>query len=303
LIRRTFRSWTSALALALLTGLVIPATALAGAVITPVPTFPYPSVTLGQQFNASITLFNNSTGQEAGAGVTVTANNLDLFPSCPDSVITANNCPTAESGVFALSPTGSSGAGDCPAGTWTIAEAAPGRWRFTPPGTIGLLAGHNCTVDFTATASRLPQFDADLTAPGSQTNQVAAVDAFSPVTSLTVRNSGSGQTTVLASPSSGGVAAANASLKVSEGCRRIATAKVTGPDIDSVTFFVDGKRQATVNKAPFQTKIKAFKLSRGHHKVTAQVTFTQGSGENPSPAKFQGGFLRCAPPRQPNFTG
>jgi len=289
--------------LALLLGLFIPATALAGAVITPVPTFPYPSVTLGQQFDASITLFNNSTGQEAGAGVTVTANNLDLFPSCPDSVITANNCPTAEAGVFALSSTGTSGTGDCPAGSWTIAEAAPGRFRFTPPGTIGLLAGHNCTVNFTATASRLPRFDADLTAPGSQTNQVAAVDAFSPVTSLTVRNSGSGQTTVLAAPSSGSVAAANASLKVSEGCRRIVTAKVTGPDIQSVTFFVDGKRQATVNHAPFQTKIKAVKLSSGHHKLTAQVTFTQGSGQNPSPAKFQGGFLRCKPPRQPNFTG
>jgi hypothetical protein len=302
-IRRHLRSWTSALVLALLLGLALPATALAGAVITPVPTFPYPSVTLGNQFDASITLFNNSTGQEAGAGVTVTANNLDLFPSCPDSVITANNCPTAEAGVFSLSSTATSGAGDCPAGTWTIAEAAPGRFRFTPPGTIGLLAGHNCTVNFTAVANRLPQFDADLTAPGSQTNQVAAVDAFSPVTSLTVRNSGSGQTTVLGAPSSGGVAAANASLQVSQGCKRIATAKVTGPDIESVTFFVDGKRQATVNKAPFQTKIKAFKLSRGHHKLTAQVTFTQGSGENPSPAKFQGGFLRCAPPRQPNFTG
>ena len=87
---------------------------------------------------------------------------------------------------------------------------------------------------------------------------------------------------------------------MSEGCKRIATTKVTGPDIESVTFFVDGKRQATVKKAPFQTKIKTFKLSRGHHKVTAQVTFTQGSDENPSPAKFQGGFLRCgpAPPAQ-----
>lgn len=304
MIRRILRSWTSALALALLLGLLVPATALAGAVITPVPTFPYPSVTLGQQFDASITLFNNSTGQEAGAGVTITGTNLDLFPSCPDSVITANNCPTAEAGVFSLSSTGTSGAGDCPAGTWSIAEAAPGRFRFTPPGTILLQAGHSCTVNFTAVANRLPQFDADLTAPGSQTNQVAAIDAFSPVTSLSVRNSGSGQTTVLGAPSSSGnVAAANASLHVSEGCKRIATAKVTGPDIESVTFFVDGKRQATVNNAPFQTKIKAFKLSRGHHKVTAKVTFTQGSGQNPSPAKFQGGFLRCAPPRQPNFTG
>jgi hypothetical protein len=302
-IRRNLRSWTSALGLALLLGLLVPATALAGAVITPVPTFPYPSVTLGQQFDASITLFNNSTGQEAGAGVTITGTNLDLFPSCPDSVITANNCPTAEAGVFSLSSTGTSGAGDCPAGTWTIAEAAPGRFRFTPPGTILLQAGHSCRIDFTATANRLPQFDADLTAPGSQTNQVAAIDAFSPVTSLSVRNSGSGQTTVLGAPAGGNVAASNASLKVSEGCKRVVTAKVTGSDIQSVTFFVDGRRQATVKHSPFQTKIKAFKLSRGHHKVTAKVTFSAGSGDNPSPAKFQGGFLRCAPPKQPNFTG
>jgi hypothetical protein len=35
----------------------------------------------------------------------------------------------------------------------------------------------------------------------------------------------------------------------------------------------------------------------------SKVSFTQGSGQNPSPAKFQGGFLRCAPPKQPNFTG
>ena len=300
---RNPRSWTSALASAFLLFLVLPATALAGAVITPVPTFPYPSVTVNQQFDASITLFNNSTGQEAGAGVTVTAGSLDLFPSCPDSVIVANNCPTAEAGIFTLSSTGTSGAGDCPPGTWTITEAAPGRWRFMPPSTVLLLAGHSCTINFTATANRLPQFDADLTAPGSQTNQVASVDAFSPVTSLTVRNSGSGQTTVLAAPSSGGAAGSNAALKVSEGCKRVVTAKVTGPDIASVTFFVDGKRQATVSQAPFKTTIKAFKLSRGHHKVTAHVTFTQANGQNPSPAKFQGGFLRCAPPKQPNFTG
>jgi Bacterial Ig domain len=292
-----------ALAVALLLGLALPATAFAGAVITPIPTFPYPSVTIGTQFAASITMVNNSTGQEAAAGVTVTASNLDLFPSCPDSVITANNCPNAEAGVFALSATGTSGAGQCPAGTWTIAEAAPGRFRFTPSGTIGLLPGASCTVNFTAVATRLPQFDANLTTPGSQTNQVASVDAFSPVTSLTVRNSGTGQTTVLQpqAPSSGGAAGPNASLKVSEGCKRIVTAKVTGEDIQSVTFLVDGKPQATVKSAPFQTKIKALKLSTGHHSLTAKVTFSQSSGE--LPAKFQGGFLRCKPPRQPNFTG
>ena len=67
----------------LLLGLLVPATALAGAVITPVPTFPYPSITLGQQFDASITLFNNSTGQEAGAGVTITGRISTSSPPVP----------------------------------------------------------------------------------------------------------------------------------------------------------------------------------------------------------------------------
>ncbi len=280
--------------------LSIPASASAGAVVTPVPTFPYPSVTIGTQFNASITLFNNSTGAEAGAGVTVGASNVDLFPSCADSVIVANNCPTAEAGVFQLSSTATSGAGGCPPGAWTISEAAPGRFRFTPPAPVGLLPGQNCTIDFTATALKLPQFDGALALPGTQTNQVAAVDAFSPVTGLTVRNSGSGSTTVLAAPTTR-QGNQNAQLNVSEGCKRIATATVTGQDIQSVIFRVDGKRHATDTSAPFKTRVKAFKLSKGRHKLTADVTFTQASGK--LAATFEGGFLRCRPRKQPNFTG
>src|SRR5262249_55673704 len=148
-----------------------------------------------------------------------------LYPSCPESVIIANDCATAEAGVFSLSTTGSSGAGDCPAGTWTIVEAAPGRFRFTPPGPIGLLPGRSCTVNFTALAKRMPPFDAHLTPPEPQTTQVPAVNAFSPVTSLTTRNSGSGRTRVLAAPPptppAGGPAGQKASLEVSEGCKRI----------------------------------------------------------------------------------
>jgi hypothetical protein len=55
-----------------------------------------------------------------------------------------------------------------------------------------------------------------------------------------------------------------------------------------VTFFVDGKRGATVDNAPFRTKIKAFKLSRGHHKLTAKVTFTGGERSAPVPGQVPG---------------
>jgi hypothetical protein len=283
--------------------LLAPAAAFAGAVITPVPTFPYPNVIVNQPFNASITLFNSSTGQEAQAGVTVTASNLELFPSCPDSVITANNCPNSEAGVFDLSATGTSGAGNCPPGTWTITEPVGGRFSFAPPGAIGLQASQTCTVDFTATALKLPQFDSSLSVPGIQTNQVAAVDAFSPVTGLTVRNSGSSTTGVLlpAPPPGEAAAAPGAKLKISEGCPRIVTATVTGDGIQSVTFFVDGKKQRSVKSPPFTTRIKAVRLSPGRHKLRADVNFTAASGKRA--ASFTGGFLRCRPRPAPSFTG
>lgn len=281
--------------------LLLPAAALGGAVITPVPTFPYPSVVLNQEFPASITLFNNSTGQEAQAGVTIAGSNLDLFPSCPASVFSSNDCPTAEAGVFSASATGSSGDGVCPAGTWTITQPAPARLRFTPPGPIGLQPFEHCTVNFTATAVKLPQFDAALAVPGVQTNQVAAIDAFSPVSGLTVRNSGSSSTTVLGPPSSGGSSnGPQAKLRVSEGCKRIATARVTGQEVQRVSFLVDGKRLATVSKAPFQTRIATGHFSAGRHKLTAAVSFTQSSGTLSE--SLRGGFLRCRV-RRVNYTG
>lgn len=293
----------TAIGIAALAVLIAPASARAGAVITPVPTFPYPSVVAGQPFDASITLFNSSTGQEAQAGVTVTGHTLELFPSCPDSVITANNCPNREAGVFDLSPTGTSAGGNCPAGTWTITEPDGGRFAFDPPGTIGLLPGQSCTVAFSATALKLPAFDSALAVPGIQTNQVAAISAFSPVTGLTVRNSGTSTTGVLATPpdTPGVPSAPGARLRLSEGCPRVVKARVTGTDIASVTFFVDGRKRRTVAREPFVYKFNARKLRRGRHTLRAAVTFTAASGKLAE--SFQGGFLRCRPSRNPKYTG
>lgn len=285
---------------ALAAALIAPASAQAGAVITPVPTFPYPSVMVGEQFPASITLFNNSTGPEAAVGVTVGASNLDFYPACP-TIGTTADCPSPEASVFALSATGTSepSLAACPPGTWTITETAPGRFRFAPPGAIQLPAFDRCTVSFTATARALPAADASPIAPGVQTNQMASVDTYSPVSGITLRNSGSGATSVISVPSDQ-QNGPGARLKVSEGCKRIARASVTGQDIQRVTFLVDGKRHSTDNAAPFTATVKAFKLKRGRHRLTADVAFTAASGR--LAADLQGGFLRCRT-RRVQFTG
>jgi hypothetical protein len=287
-------------AVSLLAIALFPSSAFAGAVITPVPTFPYPSVILNEPFAASVTLFNSSTGADAAAGVTIEGSNLDFFPSCPTSVISSNDCPPAEAGVFTASPTATGGDGHCPAGNWTISEPVPARWRFTPPGPIGLQPFEHCTINFTATAVKLPQFDAALATPGMQTNQVAAIDAFSPVSGLSVRNSGTGVTTVLA-PGSDTEAGKNAAkLRVSEGCKPLAKASVTGSGVQRVVFSVDGKKVDSVGKAPFKTQIVTKHYSKGRHKLTAQVSFSTAS--NTLAESLRGGFLRCAVKRV-NFTG
>jgi hypothetical protein len=58
---------------------------------------------------------------------------------------------------------------------------------------------------------------------------------------------------------------------------------VTGRDIASVTFYVDGKRRSTVKAKPgrrrFTLKIDPRRQSRRVHRVTARVTYTPASGK------------------------
>jgi hypothetical protein len=280
--------------LAVAAGLLFPATALAGFTVTPVPTFPYPSVTVGQTFPASITIVNFATG--ADANVLIGASNLDFYPACPLAAV--SDCAAPEANVFALSATGTSGAGTCPPGTWTIAQLSPGRFRFTPPGPVQLAATASCTVDFTATSLALPPIDASAVSAGVQTNQVASIDGTSPV-SGTFRNSGLSVTSVLAAPAQV-QAAPGAKLSVSEGCKRVAKANVTGQQISRVTFLVDNKKHSVDNAAPFKATINTVGLAKGRHKLTAAVDFTTSSAKLDTSLK--GGFLRCRT-KQVQFTG
>jgi hypothetical protein len=84
------------------------------------------------------------------------------------------------------------------------------------------------------------------------------------------------------------------------------TVSVTGNAIQSVTFYVDGVRHATVKARPgrtkFKLKINPRRQNRGVHRVTARVTFTPASR---TPVTTRRVTYRRPPlaPRPPQFTG
>lgn len=84
------------------------------------------------------------------------------------------------------------------------------------------------------------------------------------------------------------------------------TVSVTGREILSVTFYVDGRRRATVHARPgrrkFTLKINPRHQSHRVHRVTARVTFTPASRTPPTTRRVT---YRRPPltPRPPRFTG
>jgi len=77
--------------------------------------------------------------------------------------------------------------------------------------------------------------------------------------------------------------AGTASLKGPKGAvRGPFTVSVTGRSIQSVTFYVDGKRRKTVNAVPgrrrFSMRIDPRRQGPGVHRVTARIRYTPGSG-------------------------
>lgn len=82
------------------------------------------------------------------------------------------------------------------------------------------------------------------------------------------------------------------------------TATVSGRNLRSVAFKVDGKTvrtaKATRNGARATAAIKVAGLKRGTHKVTARVTFSDGTKARTLTLRF----ATCAPATvSPRFTG
>ncbi len=152
-----------AAALTLLVVLIIPINdAFAGVGGSATPNMPT-NATVGETFNSSLTIVNNSNGTEAVG--TVTASQIRMVPSC--SVVNDPTCTgpgaVADPGTFTLNGpfTGRAGTG-CAGQTFNavLINPATGQVEFVPTaGTVVLQQPSigddldTCTIDYTVTVS------------------------------------------------------------------------------------------------------------------------------------------------------
>jgi hypothetical protein len=98
----------------------------------------------------------------------------------------------------------------------------------------------------------------------------------------------------------------SAKLHASQGCVHgtHAKARVTGDDIDSVSFYVDGDRITTVSNpggdGGYRMSMRCSRLSVGAHKARAVVTFDEDTSPSIMTLRFQ--ITRTAH-GSPRFTG
>jgi hypothetical protein len=89
------------------------------------------------------------------------------------------------------------------------------------------------------------------------------------------------------------------------GCvKTTSTAKVTGRNIRSVAFSLDGRKLGTAKASKSgtlaSTKVKTARLKAGAHKLTAKVSFADGTKAKTLTARF----TRCSSTKvSPRFTG
>jgi hypothetical protein len=102
--------------------------------------------------------------------------------------------------------------------------------------------------------------------------------------------------------------AGSAKLRAPQGCvtgDHTTTAAVTGDDIDSVTFWLDGDRIKTATRpndaGRYSWTVKCKHLSAGAHRARAVVTFELGSSPGRRTLRFQ--LTRAQGSGSPRFTG
>ena len=107
-------------------------------------------------------------------------------------------------------------------------------------------------------------------------------------------------------PDEGDGGSGSAELHASQGCVHgsHAKARVTGDNIDSVAFYVDGKLIVTVSRpggnGGYRMSMRCSRLSIGAHKARAAVTFTSGTSPSSTTLRFQ---ITRAAHGSPRFTG
>ncbi|NDP42707.1 MAG: hypothetical protein GZ089_08330, partial [Aromatoleum sp.] len=226
---------------------------MANAAIGLAANFP-PTATVGQTaVPADLYFQNNSTNPST---LTITVTTISLLPSCSSYSFLA--CTGIDTGVFAISPTGTGRAGSaCAAVAFTIAPsgAADGHYDITWPGTITLAAFgtaglDECFIDFTIDVLKAPATDAlpDVGHPGVQTLPSGIVQGTASDTSFAL---GFGTTFITVQPvqptivtlASGTVAVGNT---ISDQATLSGGVAATG----SITFRAYGPADATCSNAP-----------------------------------------------------
>jgi hypothetical protein len=144
------------------------------------------------------------------------------------------------------------------------------------------------------------------TSAGTTTTTTPVGSATTPGSTTTPISSTTKSPTGTAGPASGAVAGTAVLSGPSGPVTGPFTVFVTGRAIQSVTFFVDGKRVSTVRARPgrkrFSLTTNPNKQSRRVHRVTARITYTPASRTKTSTLRFT--YRRpLLAPRPPRFAG
>jgi hypothetical protein len=167
-----------------------PALAQAGQGNSTTPTFPVTARVGDKDLDASIDIVNaSSLPQSLGSsticnfgdpGQCAGDEGITLIPSCGQiDPVNVRMCIGPDPNVFALAsaPVGAAGSGcaDVPFDV-AIADAALGKWRFTPQNgvRISLSPGATCTIAFKVLVLKVPTLDIDPETVGMQTKQLAS---------------------------------------------------------------------------------------------------------------------------------
>ncbi|MGH9226374.1 MAG: hypothetical protein ACRD2W_21880 [Acidimicrobiales bacterium] len=246
------------------------------------------AVTIGATaIPVTLALTNTSTPFDDTVGWNVTV--FRLAPSCAGVTTGVLSCTTPDSGVFALSGTGTGRAGSScagvtfgfgaldPAGVSTISSSSP--IRFPPTA-----SSSPCLVDFSLSVLRQPAVDAYPNLPGVQTKmaafvQVDAADGSGHIGgSLTERS-----VTVAAAspPSTQGTTPTEPTTRTPSTTRAPATTTTTTTTVPpetttSTTGANTTATEATTTTAPASARVSASALAGGPQ-VTVRET---GSGPN-----------------------
>ncbi len=131
---------------------------------------------------ATVHVTNNSGGAQAAGSVTLSE--ISLWPSCGTQMLTS--CTNADTGVIAMSPSGTGMGGTACAGqTFTIsAPDATGKVSFTPANQVVLAFGARCEISYTFSVLKMPTKDSN-PGPGVQSTEIGIARATHPPTGAT----------------------------------------------------------------------------------------------------------------------